>query len=63
MAEKLVKYFELVNTVGGVRAKMRLAMKTGITSTRAADEPDTAEILEKFYNAAKEFLGDTTPKL
>ena len=63
MAEKLVKYFELAAEKGGLQAKMRMAMKTGIPSSKAESEPDSPEVLAKFYEAAKEIIGPDAPKL
>jgi hypothetical protein len=62
MGDKLVKYYELVSAKGGMQAKMRLAMKTAIPSTRALEQPDSAENLQKFYEAARDILGADVPK-
>lgn len=63
MGEKLVKYYDLAAEKGGLQAKMRLAMKTGISSQKAGEEPDSPENLDKFYEAAKEIIGADVPKL
>jgi hypothetical protein len=57
MAEKLVKYFELANQHGGLPIKMRLAMKTAVSAQQAVQLPDSPELLERFYQAAREILG------
>lgn len=62
MGAKLKQYFDLVEEKGGVAAKMRLAMKTGVASAKAESEADSAELVNKFYEAAKELVGDV-PKL
>jgi hypothetical protein len=63
MGAKLAQYYQLAERKGGLPAKMRLAMKTGVPSNRAADEPDSAENLAKFYAAATEVIGADVPKL
>lgn len=63
MGDKVLKYYELVAARGGLQAKMRLAMKTGTPSTKAGEVPDSPEILQKFYDAAKEIVGSDVPKL
>jgi hypothetical protein len=63
MGQKLVKYYELVSQKGGLQAKMRLAMKTAISSEKAASADDSPENLAKFYDAVRELLGPTAPKL
>ena len=47
----------------GLPVKMRLAMKTGIPSDKAVNEPDSPENLAKFYAAAKEVIGADVPQL
>ncbi len=63
MAEKLKKYYEIIAEKAGMQARMRLAMKTGISSPKAVDAPDTPENLEKFHKAVVELLGEDVPKL
>lgn len=63
MGARLTKYYDLANTKGGLPLKMRLAMKTGVSSDKAATEPDSPENLAKFYAAAKEIIGPDTPQL
>lgn len=58
MGVKIKKYFDLVEQKGGVAAKMRLAMKTGVVAAKAESEPDSPELLAKFHAAAKELVGD-----
>ena len=62
MGAKLKKYYELVQAEAGIKGKMRLAMKTGISSTAADDAPDSEENLTIFYEAAKEIAGEGIPK-
>ena len=37
MGDKLQKYYELVEAKGGLKAKMRMAMKTNVPSNKAGD--------------------------
>jgi hypothetical protein len=60
---KLVQYFDLVSKKDGLVSRMRLAMKTGIPSADAPNAPDSPDNLAKFYEAAKEILGPSTPRL
>ncbi len=63
MGAKLAQYYALAAKQGGMPLTMRLAMKTGMASTKAAAEPDSPENLAKFYQAAKEILGPDVPQL
>ena len=57
MAQRLSRYYEEVKAAGGIQAQMRLAMTTGISSIKAATEPDAPETLAKFKAAFKEITG------
>lgn len=57
MAEKLNNIFKIVEEKGGLKARMRLALKTGISKTRALELPDDIEIINKLKDAASEILG------
>lgn len=63
MGTKLKKYYELVQAKEGIKGKMRLAMKTGISSDKAETTPDSDENLKTFYEAAKEIAGADIPSL
>ena len=63
MAAKLMQYYDLANQRGGLPIKMRLAMRTGIPSEKAATAPDSPANLTKFYEAAKEVIGADVPQL
>lgn len=63
MGKKLTQYYDMVKEKGGLQVKMRLAMKTGLSSEKAAAAPDSPENLDKFYAAVKELLGGDIPKL
>ena len=51
MGEQLIGYFENAYKLGGLFAKMRLAMITKIPSTKAAAMPDSVENVNKFNEA------------
>lgn len=61
MGQKLLKFYELVKTEGGLQLQMRLAMKTGLPSTKASTEPDSPENIAKFKAAFKEITGKDAP--
>ena len=63
MGAKLEQYYQLAEQNGGLPVKMRLAMKTGISSEKAGAEPDSPDNLAKFYEAAKELIGADVPQL
>jgi hypothetical protein len=55
MGEKIMKYFlSLDGRPDAILAKMRLAMKTGISSTQASKVEDTPELISKFSKAMTE---------
>ncbi|OGS36910.1 MAG: hypothetical protein A2293_13480 [Elusimicrobia bacterium RIFOXYB2_FULL_49_7] len=59
MGQKLLNYYETAKAKGSIKAQMRLAMITAISSAKAASEPDSPENIQKFEAAmvelAKEF--------
>lgn len=61
MAQKLVAMFEFTKSTGGLPAQMRLAIKTGVPSSKAATEPDSPELIAKFKAAIKEITGKDAP--
>lgn len=63
MGAKLEQYYKLVETKGGLQAKMRMAMKTSVPSNKAKDVEDTPELLAKAYELALEIIGPDAPKL
>ncbi|MCX7880461.1 MAG: hypothetical protein N2517_07345 [Ignavibacteria bacterium] len=54
MGEKLLKFYEQAYKLGGIKAQMRLAILTLLPSTKAKDEPDSQENIQKFEKAMKE---------
>ena len=61
MAQKLVKLYEFVEANGGATARMRVAMKTLVPSSKAAQTPEPPELIAKFRAAIKEVTGKEAP--
>ncbi len=59
MGAKLLKAFDIAKDEGGVQVQMRLAMKSGMSSTKAGGEPDSPENIQKMEAALKEVTGKT----
>ncbi len=56
MGDKLVKYFEYAKKKGGLVARMRLAMKSGLSPNKAIEIEDTPERIEQFKELLSEIL-------
>ena len=54
MADKLMQFYEEAGKLGGLKAKMRLSILTSVSSTKAAEMGDDAEIVKKFEQALDE---------
>ena len=54
MAEKLMQFYEDASKLGGLKAKMRLAILTSIPSSKAESAPDSPENIRIFEQAIKE---------
>ena len=61
MGAKLEQMYEFTKKEGGVKATMRLAMKTTVTSRAAAATPDSPDMIKKFREAVKEITGKYPP--
>jgi hypothetical protein len=60
----LKQVYDLVTVKSGFKGRMRLAVMTGIPSTRALEIPDDPEALARFKRASYEILHeDITPLL
>lgn len=57
MGAKLAKAFGIAKEAGGMQATMRLAMKSGMSSDKAAAAPDSPENIQKMEAALKEVTG------
>jgi hypothetical protein len=60
MGVKLARYFEYVAAKGGLVLQLKLAMKTRLTSVRAAAEPDSPELVRTFHAAVVELVPGAT---
>lgn len=54
MGEKLLQYYEKAKSLGGIKAQMRMAVITRISSVKAKELPDSPENLVTFQEALKE---------
>jgi len=57
MGKRLQKAFDAAKGAGGVQSQMRLAMKAGMSSDKAAAAPDSAENIQKVQAAFKTVMG------
>ena len=57
MGAKLQKAFEMAKEAGGLPIQMRLAMKSGMSSDKAAGLPDSPENIKKLEAVFKEVVG------
>ncbi len=57
MAEKIVEIYEVVTRLAGFKGRMRLAVRTGISRTRAQETADSPDKVSKFKKEASEILG------
>jgi hypothetical protein len=60
MANKLLMYYDEAAKLGGIKAKMRLAVLTNIPSAKAEIEPDSPENIKKFEQAMQEIKKEFT---
>lgn len=54
MGEKLVRIYEIVTEKIGLKGRLELASKTGISMSQAAEIDDTEELINKFKYAASD---------
>jgi hypothetical protein len=54
MGEKLVRIYEIVTEKIGLKGRLELASKTGISMSQAAEIEDTEELVNKFKYAAND---------
>ena len=57
MGQQLQKLYEFAKTAGGLPVQMRVAMKTGVPSAKAAETPDTPDLIAKAKAVIKEATG------
>ncbi|MBN1435695.1 MAG: hypothetical protein JW936_01350 [Sedimentisphaerales bacterium] len=51
MGAQLLSFYDQAKAAGSLKAQMRLAMITGVPSSKAAAEPDSPDNLAKFQAA------------
>lgn len=56
MGEKLVRIFEIVQEQAGLKGRMALATRTGISLNRAAQMKDTEELVKRMKEIASSIL-------
>lgn len=61
MGAKLKQLYDFAQQAGGMEAKMRLAVMTGISSMKAEAEPDSSDNVSKFKAAIKQITGKDAP--
>ena len=57
MGVTLDEIYKIVTEKAGFKGRMRLAVRTGISRTKAAEMVDTPEIITKFKKEADEIVG------
>jgi hypothetical protein len=56
MGEKLVRIFEIVQEQAGLKGRMELATRTGISLNRAMQMRDTDELVKRMKDTASSIL-------
>ena len=54
MGDKLAKYYDEANAIGGLKAQMRLALLTKMSVKKAESEPDSSDNIDVFEKAMQE---------
>lgn len=57
MGKQLTKYYDYAKEQGGLLARMRLSMKTGLPPDKAAQVEDSPEVVDRFKRILSEILG------
>ena len=57
MGAMINEVYKIVTEKAGFKGRMRLAVRTGISRTKAAQMEDTPEMITKFKGAADEIVG------
>jgi hypothetical protein len=57
MGAVIDEIYKIVTDKAGYKGRMRLAVRTGISRTRAAQMDDSPEMITKFKRAADEIVG------
>jgi len=61
MGQRLVNLYAFAEKNGGLLIKMRIAMRTGVPSSKAAEAPDSEDLIAKAKLAIKEATGKDAP--
>jgi hypothetical protein len=56
MGEKLIRIFEIVSEQAGLKGRMELATKTGISLNRATQMKDTDELVKRMKQMASSII-------
>jgi hypothetical protein len=56
MGEKLIRIFEIVSEQAGLKGRMELATRTGISLNRATQMKDTDELVKRMKEMASSIL-------
>ncbi len=56
MGEKLVRIFEIVQEQAGLRGRMELATRTGISLNRASQMKDAEDVVKRMKDIASSIL-------
>ncbi len=56
MGEKLVRIFEIVQEQAGLKGRMSLATRTGISLTRASQIKDAEDVVKRMKDVASSIL-------
>ena len=62
MGEKMIKYFDEAERLGGIQGKVRLAMLSLTPSQQARTQPDTSENLRKLQTAIEKLKTELKAK-
>ncbi len=57
MGVMINEIYKIVTEKAGFKGRMRLAVRTGISRTKAAQMEDTPEMITRFKSAADEIVG------
>ncbi len=57
MGNILSKIYKIIETEGGVQARLKFAQKTGVSQNQAKTIEDKSEYIERFKKIASELLG------
>lgn len=61
MGQKLVQYYDFIESVAGREGKVKLAQMTCVPSIVAKGKPDDPALLELFRKAIREITGRNPP--